>query len=191
MDISFVVSCYDRPIQLLGCLAGLLSQTSSNNEIIVTDNATKGCPNQLQNESYSSLLGVKYINTEAIGCYHSAEIGAQSARGEFLVFPSDDSLYVPHFAEFMLKTAREQNLDLTYCEIVYSPRWPSESYHLMNVAPRLNSIDKTNFCLRKDKFIGFPDKTPGACAADGMMIDRLVASGIRHGLAPGILAVHN
>jgi glycosyltransferase involved in cell wall biosynthesis len=191
-DITFVVSAYDRPLQLLGCLAGLKSQTHPNIEIIVTDNAFKGCINQLQNEAYSSMLGVKYINTEAIGCYHSAEIGAEQAQGTFLAFPSDDSLFVPTYAETMLKHAREHDLDLVYSDQLYNGRWEGEPYHVMTVRPRLNAIDKTAFILKRDKFIGFPDKGDGGyVAADGLLIERLVASGIRHGYPQGILSVHN
>jgi hypothetical protein len=92
----------------------------------------------------------------------------------------------------MLKAAREQNLDLVYADQLYNGRWEAEPYHLMGVEPRLNKIDKTGFLLRRSKFYGFPDKTDGGpCAADGLLIDRLVNSGIRHGYAPGILSVHN
>jgi hypothetical protein len=92
----------------------------------------------------------------------------------------------------MLKAAREQNLDLVYADQIYNGRWESEPYHLMGVQAKLNSIDKTGFLLKRSLFLGFPDKGDGgSCAADGLLIDRLVNQGIRHGYAPGILSVHN
>jgi glycosyltransferase involved in cell wall biosynthesis len=191
-DISFIVSCYDRPDMLRCCLASLAVQTHKNFEVIVTDNAPKASENQLSHEGLCNAVGAKYINTEATGCYHSAEMGALLASGTFVNFPSDDSYYMPTFAEEMLKAAWEQSLEMVFCEMVYNGRWPSESYHLMGTAPCLNHIDKTGFLIRRDKFYGFPDKGEGGyCAADGLLIDRLVREGIKHNKVHGILAVHN
>jgi glycosyltransferase involved in cell wall biosynthesis len=190
VDISFIVSCFDRPEMLLCCLASLNCQSHREIEVIVTDNSNDSVT-QSYHKEYCGQLGAKYLHTGLPGCYHSAEVGAQYASGEYLCFPSDDGYMVPTFAEVMLKDARGQNLDLLICGAVYSPRWESERYHLMEVAARLNFVDKTNFILKRDKFIGFPDKTLGACAADGMLIDRLVASGIRHGVISDVMVVHN
>jgi GT2 family glycosyltransferase len=193
-DISYIVSAFDRPKSLRCCLASLSVQTHQNFQVIITDNAEPGSFHQKWNEDIwrEDIVLADYINTALPGCYHSAELAAQSARGIWLSFPSDDSYFVPHYAEFMLKAAREQSLDLVYAEQLYSPRWENEPYHLMGVKAQLNSIDKTGFFLKRSKFMGFPDKIANApCAADGLLIDRLVASGIRHGYAPGILSVHN
>jgi glycosyltransferase involved in cell wall biosynthesis len=191
VDLSFIVSAYDRPEHLICCLASLNIQTHKDIEVIVTDNSNDPTTQEFHRE-YCEQLGARYIHTGLPGCYHSAEEGAKHATGTWLGFPSDDSYFVPHYAEFMLKAARDQNLDLVYAEQLYSPRWESEPYHLMGVKAQLNFIDKTGFLLKRSLFTGFPDKIANApCAADGLLIDRLVASGIRHGYAPGILSVHN
>ena len=38
VDISYIVSCYDRPGDLIVCLGSLLRQTHRSFEVIVTDN---------------------------------------------------------------------------------------------------------------------------------------------------------
>lgn len=190
-DISFIVSAYDRPEMLLCCLASLACQTHQAIEVLVTDNSHDSVTQALHRE-HCNQLGATYIHTGLPGCYHSAEVGAQSARGTFLCFPSDDGYMVPTFAEVMLKDAREHNLDLLICGAVYGPRWSSERYHLMETAARLNFVDKTNFILRRSLFPGFPDKGSGeSCAADGLLIDRLVNQGVRHACIADVMVVHN
>jgi len=190
-DISFVVSCYDRPKSLFTCLASLADQTSDWNEIIVTDNSIDPAI-QSRHMDACSQFGATYIPTRVVGCYHSAEIGAQSAQAEWLSFPSDDSYFCPKFAEEMLATAKATGANLVFSEMVYNGRWSGEPYHLMDTAPCLNRIDKTGFLVKRDKFPGFPDKGNGeSCAADGLLIDRLVREGIKWAKCNSILAVHN
>jgi GT2 family glycosyltransferase len=190
VDISFIVSCFDRPEMLLCCLASLNCQSHREIEVIVTDNSNDSVT-QSYHKEYCGQLGAKYLHTGLQGCYHSAEVGAQSAQGTFLAFPSDDSMYVPSFAKTMLDAAYERDLELVYCEMLYNPRWPGDKYGLLGVEPKLNRIDKTGFLIRHDKFYGFPDKGVGYCAADGLLIERLVAEGIKHGRVDSCLAVHN
>jgi hypothetical protein len=169
-------------------------QTHRNIEVIVTDNAEGHCFKTLNKKVCDDyfLGNVTYINTALPSCYHSAEVGAEMAKGRFVVFPSDDSYYCPVFAEVMLKAMDERELDLLLCGVVYNGRWPDEPYHLMDVAARLNHVDKTSFMLKCSLFPGFPDKGDGgSCAADGLLIDRLVAGGIRHDVINDILVVHN
>jgi glycosyltransferase involved in cell wall biosynthesis len=192
VDLSFIVSAYDRPEHLICCLASLALQDGAETEIIVTDNSNDPTTQAFHRE-YCEQLGARYIHTGLPGCYHSAEVGAQYASGAYLSFPSDDSYYVASFAEVMLKAAHERELDLAYCEMLYSPRWPGDKYRLLGVEPRLNKIDKTGWLIRRSKFYGFPDKGEGQyCAADGMLIERLVADpSIKHGFVDSCLVVHS
>jgi GT2 family glycosyltransferase len=191
-DISFIVSTYNRPEMLWCCLASLRAQTHKNIEIIVTDNATD-IGVKATHRSACSLFDAQYIAANVLTCYHSAEMGVASASGTFLCFPSDDSYYVPTFAAEMLKVATERQASLVYCEMVYNPRWPMDTYRLLGAKPQLNHIDKTGFILRRDKFLGFPNKPESsmACACDGYLIDELVGQGVSHAKHERILAVHN
>lgn len=194
IDLSFIVSAYDRPWLLTCCLASLRSQTHQNIEVIVTDNGDD-VANVAEHRAACAYFGATHIRTEGPTCYHSAEVGAVKAKGEYLCFPSDDSYYVPTFAAEMLTMARDNQLDLAYCEMIYNPRGTVNHYHVLGVQPRLNMIDKTGFLVRKDKFHGFPGKpeTAAPCGADGLFVDQMVNSvlGVRHQKHPGILVVHN
>lgn len=195
--ISYIVSTYDRPLQLLGCLSSLLVQTHQEFEIIVTDNAPdKAIFNEnLAVVSYlrnkHSFRSIRYLHTVMETCYHSAEHATLScAAGEWLIFPSDDSYYVPDFAKLMLE--KSVNADLVYCDCVYDPRRGCK-YEIMDTKPSVGDIDKTNFMVRKEWFEkvgGFPDKKPGGCS-DGLFIERAVLMGARHAKADGVLCFHN
>lgn len=195
--ISYIVSAFDRPIQLIGCLSSLMSQTHQDFEIIITDNASDAFAfkeNQLAVmglRKHSFVGSIRYLYTAMETCYHSAEHAALScATGEWLCFPSDDSYYVPDFAKFMLEKAGAA--DLVYCDCIYDPRRGTK-YEIMDTKPLIGHIDKTNFIVRKewfDKVGGFPDKKPGGCS-DGLFIEKAVQMGARHVKADGVLCFHN
>lgn len=112
-------------------------------------------------------------------------------RGNWLCFPSDDSLYVQGFSRIMLETAERTGADLVYCDCVYKTgseknNWPP--YSVLNVEPRMGKIDKTCFILRRELFKGFPPHPKFWC--DGALIEQLVLQGVRHAKAPGCLVVH-
>ena len=192
MGITFIVSAYDRPQFLLCCISSLKCQSIRADKIIIADNFdwkdTVNRSLQLAME-----LEVEYENPKAIECYWSGEqIGLSQENADWLCFPSDDSYYVPLFSEIMLDYAEKRGLDFVYCDCLYDPRRTGK-YDVMYVEPRVCSIDKTCLLVKRKVFTGFPGKPPRneSSAADGLLAESLVARGLRHGKAPGILVVHN
>ncbi len=197
--ISFIVSSYDRPQNLRLSLASLALQTEPH-EIIVCCNHPSAKV-LAQHKAIARQFGAKVYHTGKWGaycCYSSAEMIIERglAKGEWVGFPSDDTIVFACFSDLMMRAARENNWDLVYCDCVYDPmvRISSgvERYGLLSVEPKLNKIDKTGFLMKLEHFNGFPGKRrPGGVAAcDGLLIEELVEQGIRHGKAPGILLVH-
>lgn len=206
-SISYIVSTYHRPELLDICLCSLKTQTHKNSEIIVTDNSEDPVTMAKHKES-ADRYGARYMNTRALTCYHSAEMGARTAVGKWLCFPSDDSYYVPKFAEKLLEMAYEYNLDFAFCEMVHNeaPLPPHQGlcigtmdsavktgYRVRNVQPRLGFIDKTGFIVRRDVFAYFPRKpdTALACGSDGYLIEWLKKAGARYKKHDDVLVVHN
>jgi hypothetical protein len=199
--VTYVISAYNRPDHLLGCMASLMVQTDDNFEAIIADNATLPAYQRLNEIAVEKLDDERFrhINTQAFNnspgfdCYHSAEVIVDRyAAGEYIVLPSDDSLYMPVFQETCLQAAREHDWQLIYVDMLYDRRGHGR-YHHKVVAPKVCEIDKTCFMLRRDCWIGFPDKpqTLSSSCCDGQMIERLVQSGIRHGHVAEPLVVHN
>ena len=184
--ISFIVSAYDRPDYLRCCLASLALQTRPH-EILVACNSDT-------HEMYAAHLDVAVqfhvpIWPTTGGCYNASnEIAEHYAEGDWLCFPSDDSYYVPRFSEIMLATAEAASWDFVYCDMLYD-RHPEGLYRVMNAQPRTCAIDKTNFLVKRAVFRGFPPHESDW--RDGALAEQLVAEGVRHGKAPGVLVVHN
>lgn len=195
--ISFIVSAYDRPKALRACLGTISAQTEPY-EVIV-------CCNSLQQEQIDAHREIceefdaKLFCTGRMGaqcCYSSAEMVIERGHvhGDWLVFASDDSLYVGRFSEIMLRAARSHQWDLVYCDMDYDSPMPLSDYHygLLKVTPQLGRIDKTGFMLRRNWFKKFPGKNPSGSYAmcDGKLVDELIEREIPHGHAGGILVVH-
>ena len=189
--VSFIVSAYDRPEHLKLCLQSLVLQTMTDWDAIVMDNAVSP-EARMAHWSVCSGARVRYVATPSphnVSCYHSADYAVQHiAKGEWLCFPSDDSYYVPQFAERMLAAADAGGWQLVYSNLV----WGRQGIHTqLDCKPQLCCIDKTNFMIRRDKMIPFPGKQNGPCCADGHLIDVLVADGIVVGKVDQLLVVHN
>lgn len=191
--ISHIVSVLDRPHFLNAALAALVVQDGGGGEIIVCVNGTEAetiahcgdiCTRYGATMRTTGLVGAKT-------CYESANMASTAATGEWLSFPSDDSLYVFEFSRVMLQTAELHKADLVYCDCVYRQdktkgNWPA--YTILDVSPRMGRIDKTCFIVRRSVFPGFPSHEHGW--SDGALVEQMVRSGVRHAKAPGVLVVH-
>ncbi len=172
-------------------LHSLAVQTFSDFEVIVADNSDDEHRQEICRAVALMDHRFGYVHVGAGDCYSSTEVAATDCNGDFLCFPSDDSYYVPCFAELMLNAVDANAWDLVYCNMLYDARFNGNCYAPVNVQPRINSIDKTGFILARKWFDGFPGKSDGPCKADGELIESLLARGIRHGKVNDILMVHN
>ncbi len=188
--ISHIVSVLNRPHFLNAALATLAVQDGGQGEVIVCMNGTD--PAIVDHcQMICNRYGASMLATGASDCYEAANMGARVAAGEWLSFPSDDSLLVFEFSRVMLDTAQKTGAGLIYCDCVYRQErskghWPANT--MLNVEPRMGRIDKTTFIVKRGLFPGFPAHPRGWC--DGAMIEKLVQSGVKHAKAPGVLVVH-
>ncbi len=189
--ISFIVSVYDRVEMLNACLATLAVQ-DVDKEIIV-------CGNHMDEDILIACglvadeYGAIFKPTGRLGaksCYESADMVAERALGEWLCFPSDDSLYVKHFSRIMLETAWSESADVVYCDCIYrqDANMGPWSYSVLDTHPRIGAIDKTCFIVKRELFKVFPPHPRGW--QDGALIEQLIRDGARHAKAPGCLVVH-
>ena len=199
--VTYIVSAYDRPQALRCCLASIQLQIDDDFECVVADNGLQRYQGEharivaeLRDQRFSHVSTAWHSTTPAWDCYWSAEwiMKHGGTTGEFICLPSDDSYYVPLFQEAMLAEARACDLSLVYCDMLYDRRGHGK-YHVKAVAPRVCEIDKTCFMLKRNSWIGFPNKPqqPISSNCDGEMIVELVSRGIRHGRVAEPLVVHN
>ena len=188
MDISYIVSACCRPSHLACCLFSIKAQTHRDYEVIVTNNGQTHEERQATSEVVVSLYDHRFriLEGQWPQCYYSSEDGARIAVGEYLCFPSDDSYYVPFFAERMLAS----NADIIASDQAYSSIKNHPAYYVMNTSPVIGGIDKTGFLVRRSLFNGFPNKEIGE-TSDGEMIVSLVAAGATWLRINEVLSVHN
>jgi hypothetical protein len=111
--------------------------------------------------------------------------------GDWLCFPSDDSLYVADFQRIMIETAVRTQADLVYCDMVYkcgSEQNDWKPYSVLESEPRMGRIDKTNFIIRRELFKGFPPHPRNW--RDGALIEQVIRDGAKPAKAPGVLVLH-
>ena len=196
VEISYIVSAYQRTIFLPCCLWSLRAQTNQNLEVILTDNSSSPQIEKIAKDIFPDCL---YLKTKGPTCFHSAEEGVTYARGEYICLPSDDSYYVPTFGADMLEAARVHASDFIMCDLVYDPRRGHPGYGISPQRPERCWFDKTGFILRRDKFQPFPNKVadyrprtiPNSDCADGLFAEKLVADGVKHFELRSCLVVHN
>ena len=195
--VTYIVSAYDRPRSLRCCLASIQLQTDKNWHVIVADNGgdyrNREVTDSFHDPRIDHLDTAQFSTGPQWDCYWSAEwVVANIPMGQYICLPSDDSYYVPLFQEAMLAKARAEDLGLVYCDMLYDRRIGGK-YGVLNVRPASCAIDKTGFLVRRDCWIGFPNKpqTPSSSCCDGEMIAEIVRRGVRHGKVDEVLCVHN
>ena len=192
--ITFIVSTYNKSLQLMTCITSLLVQNVAK-EIIICDNSDN--PTSIQgNEGIVSIAPsiIRRIDTSTVEPKHFASYATansvyEEAKGEWLCFPSDDSYYVPGFAEIMLEHATRFDRDLVYCDFIYDPRYNGCYYQVVQAAPIARCIDKTIFLVKKEFFKGFELEDTTWC--DWLTFKSIIDSGANHGHVPGVMVVHN
>ena len=194
IHLAFVVSTYEDPMALMGCLASLkLQQTNGDCKISihVTDNSVRSEALDNTEDVCKLFDDVKYYRTQA-ECYGSAEyvVLEKSFRADYVCFASSDSYYVPGFTLTMLETAYRSKADLVYCNCLYDPRLHGRGlYSVLETFPEMRWIDKTSFIVRKSLFKGFPLHEKDW--RDGALVESFVKKNYKLAKAKGVLVVHN
>ena len=196
--LSFVIGAFNRPGRLRTCLASIADQTFTDWEGIVCDNSTDETAIALQHV-YCDQIGFRYEHTgeraydPRIGIrslYTATEIGVGMTTGTWICAPNDDSYYAPWFAERLLQAAETNAWQFVYCDLVHGR--PDIAHYALNCQPHACAIDKTNSLVLREWWQPYPNQFDGQYGvADGLLVNELVARGIRHGKVPQLLVVHN
>ena len=201
MKVSFVIGSFNRPGRMRTCLASIADQSVTDWEAIVTDNSDDPeCRRKIEELCLiDSRIRYEWTHDRSLthfprvdrpSLYDAAEIGVSMTTGEWICFPNCDSYYPSVFLERMLKKADSDDLQFVYCNVVLGT--PTGTYYALDCQPWACAIDKTNFLVKRE---WFPSEWPGKVEvygmADGVLVNELVAKGIRHGKVNEILVVHN
>ncbi|MEI0493723.1 glycosyltransferase family 2 protein [Brachyspira intermedia] len=113
--VSILVPIYNTPTKYLkNCLDSLISQTYSNIEIILVNDASKLEENEKICLEYANKDSrIKYIkNEKSLGCGGARMVALKAATGYGIIFvDSDDSIAI-NACEFLIKTFTMTNADV-------------------------------------------------------------------------------
>jgi hypothetical protein len=180
-------------------LASLIDQELKEIEIVVTDNSDDPECRQKIEELCKVDPRIRYEWTHdrafdpRVGIpslYDAAEIGVKMTTAPYLVFPNCDSYYTPHFAQHALVLAESGSFELLICNFVQGR--PDMPYFFFDAHPEACRCDKTAYLIKRE---WFPEEWPGKVTqygvADGILVNELVAKGIRVGKFTEVHVVHN
>lgn len=117
--VSVGIPTYNRPDFLYRALELISSQTYSNLEIVVYDNASSDSRvKEVIEEFLSRDPRVKYYRQEENkGILFNTEAVLKKAQGEFFMWLSDDDWRSPEFIEILVaKLEENQNIDMAFCD---------------------------------------------------------------------------
>ena len=198
---SVIVGSYNRPGRMRTFLACLVDQTRQEWEAVITDNSDDPeCRRKIEELCkidprirYEWTHDRAFTNYPRVGIpslYDAAEIGVGMTTGNWIWLPNEDTYACPWFLERMFEKADELQLEFIYSDFVQGR--PDVPHHFFNSSPVACSIDKTCYMIKRE---WFPIPWPGAVeqygVADGILVNELVAKGIKHGKLNQCLVVHN
>ncbi len=106
--ISIIVPTYNRCQETIACLNSILRSDYANYEIIVVNNGSTDKTQQLLKEKFQDNLKIKLISIpKNLGAGGGRNLGAQNARGEYLLFIDSDNVIdyqmISHLITFFSK----------------------------------------------------------------------------------------
>jgi glycosyltransferase involved in cell wall biosynthesis len=198
--VSVCIGTYDRPHLLRGLLAALQAQTHPNWEAFVCDEsdlADRDSNDEIELSPAWHAVNqvndprIKHVDAAPyVGDWHrrSKLRAAAKCNGDYLMFPQDDSYYVPTALAEFVKAATAGDYGLIYCNWLN----PQDGHTMWPGNPKVGHIDIGGFMVRRDVFELVP-WTDASQIGDGRWVEDMIAvPEVRHGLAGrGVLYVKN
>jgi GT2 family glycosyltransferase len=101
ISISLVVPVFNRPVEVEELLNSLTKQTCGDFElVIVEDGSSLPCDKVVKN--FESRIELQYITKDNSGPGLSRNVGAQAAKGSYIVFLDSDCVIPPGYVEAVL-----------------------------------------------------------------------------------------
>ncbi len=113
-DVSVIVPTYNRHHLIKETLDSVLSQTFTNYEIIVVDDASTNKTADWIEENYPQVKLIRLIQNR--GGAGARNVGVEVASGNLIAFLDHDDQWLPNYLENQVKTLRENAYAvLSYC----------------------------------------------------------------------------
>src|SRR5436305_9585840 len=136
MDVSIVISTYNRCELLAGALRALLSQTPADiaYEILVVDNnSTDRTRPLIQGMANKNVGRIKYLFEAKQGLSYGRNAGIAAAEAPIIAFTDDDVRVAADWV-WHIKAGFEESPDIDFLGGRGVPRWPAEAPPLLTMS---------------------------------------------------------
>ena len=156
--VSIVLPTYNRGEMLKKTISSIISQTYTNWELIIVDDASNdNTAGIVKGMDDSRICYVK--NEKNCGSNYSRNRGAELANGEFLAFIDSDNEWMPEKLEKQINCFEVQGeLELVFCKVLvneggFEKIVPNEQIEdLKEIMVRKNIVDTSATLMRKAAF---------------------------------------
>lgn len=189
-----IICVADRPERLPLLVWSLIAQTHEEWELLVLDQSEADIDQPgvmrympLLPGRVSDRIKVRRVARAGDWGYMAKEVAALESKCDVLLFPQDDSYYVPTALFEFTSALNYSNAQLAICGWLYD----LERYAAIPPIPAIGRVDVGGFMVRREAFVsagGWPK--PIAQQTDGMFIERM-ARDVKTVSIPSVLYVRN
>ncbi len=117
--VDIILTTYNTKIEYLKIqLDSILKQTHKNFSLIISDDCS---PNEevrkvLNEYAKKDKRIILYFQEKNLGCTKSFEFLLNKSEANYIAFSDHDDIWYPNKIEECIKTIKEQNVDLVYCD---------------------------------------------------------------------------
>ena len=116
-QFSVVITCHNQAQFIAEAVSSALSQTFSDREVIIVDDASSDASAEIL-DKYASGIRLRKLQKN-VGANRARNIGAQMALGDYLVFLDGDDLLLPWALEMYARILSHQQVPV----IISNLRW--------------------------------------------------------------------
>lgn len=127
-SVSVIVPVHNTEQFLVKCLASITSQTLSDIEIILVENASTDNSPALCDKLAEMDDRIKVLHLEIGDLSHARNEGIKVATAEFVSFIDSDDTIEPDMLESMYGLAIRESLDIVFCDFIKCYDYRSDRY---------------------------------------------------------------
>lgn len=169
MTITFIANTYQRKHLLRRLIDCLIAQTDSDWCLMVED---EGCQDLSEYYGVDDRLFFRRLPSTHDWGYTAANFMAQQeVTSEYVVFCSEDDIFMPTLVEELHNAIAEHHPDVILYDMYHRKSYPDGKVFV--TMPLIYTVDKSAFCVRRQFFIeqgGFDQQEE---LADGMFFQRI------------------
>ncbi len=115
IDISIIVTCYNRENTIRECLQSIENQTFKNFEVIIVDDGSTDSSKNIIKEFCQNDTRFKLIESTHVGFPIAKNIGLDNSNGEYIIFLDSDDTAYSYWLEILFNISKISNAPIVTC----------------------------------------------------------------------------